>query len=70
MIFFCLAMGVKFKTSSIIMSTFALSVGACYQLPMVRGSPNPLHFGLPARLRKTRKQSGQKRLVLGHKVGS
>ena len=36
---------------------------------MVRGSPNPLHFGLPARLRKTRKQSGQRRSVLGYKVG-
>ena len=36
---------------------------------MVRGSPNPLHFGLPARLRKTRKQSGLKRKALGHRVG-
>ncbi len=45
------------------------SVGACYHLAMVRGSPNPLHFGLPARLRKTRKQSGLKRKALGHRVG-
>ena len=36
---------------------------------MVRGSPNPLHFGLPARLRKVRKQSGLRRSVLGQKVG-
>ena len=36
---------------------------------MVRGSPNPFHFGLPARLRKARKQSGLKRAALGLKVG-
>ena len=36
---------------------------------MVRGSPNPLHFGLPARLRKARKQSGLKPSALGPKVG-
>ena len=36
---------------------------------MVRGSPNPLHFGLPARLRKTRKQSGLTPSALGPKVG-
>ena len=43
--------------------------GICYHLPMVRGSPNPLHFGLPARLRRVRKQSGLKPKTLGHKVG-
>ena len=36
---------------------------------MVRGSPNPLHFGLPGRLRRVRKQSGLKRKPLGQKVG-
>lgn len=36
---------------------------------MVRGSPNPLHFGLPARLRKTRKQFDAKRAALGAKSG-
>ena len=36
---------------------------------MVRGSPNPRHFGLPARLRKARKQSGLSRAALGPKVG-
>ena len=36
---------------------------------MVRGSPNPLHFGLPARLRKARKQLGLTRKGLGQKVG-
>ena len=36
---------------------------------MVRGSPNPLHFGLPGRLRRVRKQSGLKRKSLGQKVG-
>ena len=36
---------------------------------MVRGSPNPLHFGLPRRLRKIRKQSRLKPSALGPKVG-
>ena len=36
---------------------------------MVRGSPNPLHFGLPARLRKARKQFDTKRADLGIKSG-
>lgn len=35
---------------------------------MVRGSPNPLHFGLPARLRKVRKQSGVKPSALSTKA--
>lgn len=35
---------------------------------MVRGSPNPLYFGLPARLRKVRKQAGLTRAALGYKV--
>lgn len=43
-------------------------VGACYQLPMVRGSPNPLRFGLPARLRRVRKQAGVKPSALSTKV--
>ena len=36
---------------------------------MVRGSPNPLHFGLPARLRKARKQLSQKRMVRSVRTG-
>ena len=36
---------------------------------MVRGSPNPRHFGLPARLRKARRQGGLARAALGPKVG-
>ncbi len=36
---------------------------------MVRGSPNPRHLGLPARLRKVRKQSGLTRSALGPIVG-
>jgi len=36
---------------------------------MVRGSPNPLYFGLPARLRRVRKQVGLRRSALGYKVG-
>jgi len=36
---------------------------------MVRGSPNPLHFGLPARLRKARKQLGLKPAALALRVG-
>ena len=38
-------------------------------MPMVRGSPNPRHLGLPARLRKARKKSGLTRAALGPKVG-
>jgi transcriptional regulator with XRE-family HTH domain len=45
------------------------SLGACYQLPMVRGSPNPLYFGLPLRLRRTRKQCQITPSALGPKVG-
>lgn len=36
---------------------------------MVRGSPNPLHFGLPVRLRKTRKHTGITPSALGPMVG-
>lgn len=36
---------------------------------MVRGSPNPLHFGLPARLRRTRKECQITPSALGPKVG-
>lgn len=35
---------------------------------MVRGSPNPLHFGLPARLRRVRKHAGVKPSALSTKV--
>ncbi len=38
-------------------------------MAMVRGTPNPRYLGLPARLRKARKQSGLSRAALGHKVG-
>ena len=36
---------------------------------MVRGSPNPLHFGLPARLRRARKARQITPSALGPKVG-
>lgn len=36
---------------------------------MVRGSPNPRHLGLPARLRKARKESGMARKALADKAG-
>ena len=36
---------------------------------MVRGTPNPRHLGLPARLRKARKQSRLTRAALGNKAG-
>lgn len=45
------------------------TVGTCYAVAMVRGSPNPRHFRLPARLRKARKQSGMTRKALALKVG-
>lgn len=35
---------------------------------MVRGSPNPRHFGLPARLRRSRKRSNLTRAGLAQKV--
>ncbi len=44
-------------------------VGACYSVPMVRGKMNPLHFGLAARLKQARRQSGLKRLPLSEKGG-
>lgn len=37
---------------------------------MVRGSPNPRHLGLPARLRKARKLSGLSRKGMVQKVGA
>ena len=52
-----------------IFSQILRSVGTCYAVPMVRGSPNPRHFGLPARLLKARKKSGLTRKALGQKVG-
>lgn len=36
---------------------------------MVRGSKNPLHFGLPARLKRARRQCGLRRLPLAEKAG-
>lgn len=36
---------------------------------MVKGSPNPWHIGLPARLRKARKRAGLTRAALGPIVG-
>lgn len=36
---------------------------------MVRGSPNPLYFGLPTHLKKARKHAGLTRTALAHKVG-
>src|ERR1700712_5236395 len=45
------------------------SVGTCYTPPMVRGSPNPRYFGLPARLRKARKTAELTRKAVIQKVG-
>ena len=45
------------------------SVGACYAVAMVRGSPNPRFFGLPARLRSAGKRSGLTRMALAQKAG-
>ena len=36
---------------------------------MVRGSPNPGHFGLPVRLKKTRQAAGYSRLALSLRAG-
>lgn len=36
---------------------------------MVRGSPNPRYFGLPARLKKARKHAGLTRTALAYRVG-
>ena len=44
-------------------------LGACYVVSMVRGSPNPKHFGLPARLRKARAQSGLTSMAVAAKAG-
>ena len=44
-------------------------IAAWYAVAMVRGSPNPRHFTLPARLRKARKLSGLTRSALSKKVG-
>ena len=38
-------------------------------MPVVQGRKNPLHFGLSARLKRARRQSGQKRLPLAEKAG-
>lgn len=45
------------------------SVGMCYDAAMVRGSPNPRHLGLPARLRKARKHAGLTRRALAQQAG-
>ncbi len=37
-------------------------------MPMVRGSPNPLHFRLAARLKMARKQSKLTRMALGERA--
>lgn len=38
-------------------------------MTMVRGTPNPRHFGLPSRLRKARKQAGLTRRALALQSG-
>lgn len=38
-------------------------------MAMVRGRRNPRHLGLPARMRKARKQSGLTRMALAQKAG-
>lgn len=45
------------------------TVGAWYVVAMVRGSPNPRHWALPARLRKARKKSGITRMALASAAG-
>ena len=37
--------------------------------PMVRGSPNPRHFGLATRLQRTRKQAGLTRMAVAQHAG-
>ena len=44
-------------------------IATCYLVPMVRGSPNPKHFGLAARLKRARKQSGLTRRGLARAAG-
>lgn len=45
------------------------SSGACYPVPVVRGQPNPLHFGLPLRLKRTRKRSELSSAALAQRAG-
>ena len=46
-----------------------MSCSTCYAAAMVRGSPNPKHFGLPARLRQTRTHADQTRMALATSAG-
>jgi transcriptional regulator with XRE-family HTH domain len=48
---------------------FLPDVGACYAVSVVRGSPNPKHFGLALRLRKARKQTGLTGMALAQQAG-
>ncbi|MFO0578182.1 MAG: helix-turn-helix transcriptional regulator [Polyangia bacterium] len=45
------------------------SCGACYPVPVVRGQPNPLHFGLPLRLKRTRKRADMSSAALAQRAG-
>ena len=42
---------------------------ACYGVPVVRGSPNPLHWGLPRRLKQSREKADLTRQGLAQKIG-
>lgn len=41
---------------------------ACYPLPVVRGRRNPLHYGLPSRLKKARRQAALTRTALAQRA--
>lgn len=46
-----------------------LRSAACYGLPVVRGSPNPLHFRLPLRLRQARRKSDLSSAAVAQSAG-
>lgn len=50
------------------LTQFLTSLGACYAVSVVRGSPNPGHFRLAARLKASRKQAGLTRMALAEKA--
>jgi transcriptional regulator with XRE-family HTH domain len=45
-------------------------VGACYAVPVVRGRKNPLHYGLPSRLRIARQAAGLTRKAVVQDAGA
>ena len=50
-------------------SQFWPSSAACYAVPVVRGSPNPKHYGLAFRLRNARKRADIPRTTLAARAG-